>query len=337
MVLYFLRGEIIFAKIYMMKKLLFSLLALPFAAVAQPTLVSVTPTVGDSMTAHFFEYQVPTYPKSGNHNWDFSALSTTVAGAAGAKFVNPATTPNAADFPTANICQRLSMTGIEVYLYGQVNADSLWSLGTRYPALPMLDETYVNPDVRFVFPFTYNQTKKDVWSNTNGDVDSSMTKYVGWGNIKTPFGDFNNVILVEDYMYNTVSNAWEVENYNWISVATMWQVADIDAGDSTGTWYTVNAGSTATQDLLIEKYKFEVYPNPSVNQSTISFMLPSEAEVSIQLIAVDGKSINTLLAEKRNAGTHRITVPSESLASGTYFVRMLIDNSPIVKTLTVVK
>ncbi len=319
-----------------MKKLLLSLLFLPFAAWAQPNLVYAPLNIGDSVTLHDFEYPVPSFAKSGNNNWDFSALPTSAA-VIGVKLVNPATTPNAADFPTATICQKVSAMGLDIYLYAIGNSDSLWTLGSRAPAMPLLDETFIDPDVAYRFPFSLNQSQFDRSENTNGDIDSSIKKYVGWGNINTPYGNYNNVIMYEDIRYNPISNVWEVQDYNWISVATMWDVAEIDRGDSSGTWYNNHSATTATEDFLTEKYQLSTYPNPSSDNANISFVLPTATEIKIQLIAVDGSSIRTLLSEKRNAGKHIVSIPVNELASGTYFVRSIFDNSPVVKTISIVK
>jgi hypothetical protein len=169
------------------------------------------------------------------------------------------------------------------------------------------------------------------------ETDSIMSKYVAWGSIKTPFGNYNNVILVEDYIFDQSSNTWEIDYYKWISVSTMMNVLEYYPSDSSGSWFVHNIALTSSQNLLQDTYKFDIYPNPATNQSTISFTLTNEADVTVQLIAVDGSMMNTLVANKRNAGKHILPVSTETLAAGTYFVRMVIDNQPIVKTITVVK
>lgn len=318
-----------------MKKLFTILFSIPIFALAQPNITSVNPPIGDSLIDYTFEYPIPNFPKTGQNNWDFSNLPKTRTDSIGIKYVTPASTPYPTDFPTANVCMKMNYLSFETYLYATYSPDSLYTLGIRYPFDPSSDITFTDPQVTFKFPFAYNQLQSDRYSD-GVDVDSSRTKYIAWGNLKTPFSDYSNVFLVEDFYFETNTMTWEHDTYNWISMATLEPLAVFYSDDSTGEWLiTPSAATSVGQEQLASKYQLDVYPNPTSNQSFVDFNLMQESEVSLQIISVDGKTSKKLLSEKLKSGSHHIPVKTHDLANGTYFIRLLINNEPIVKTLTV--
>lgn len=64
------------------------------------------------------------------------------------------------------------------------------------------------------------------------------------------------------------------------------------------------------------------YPNPFNPTTTISFSLPEASYVSLKVYNSLGQEVATLLDERRDAGTHRVTWDAGSCASGVYFYRL---------------
>lgn len=317
-----------------MKKLFTLLLLGPIAAFAQPTLNAFTPTFGDSMQVHEYTYALNlNFPTTGNQNWDFSSyaqqpVSFTV------KLINPATAPDAASYPTANIGQSISMGGsVFAYLYGRITADSLWSLGVRYPTFPAMNEDYTNPNVSFRFPWSLNGVVNDISESTQGTIDTTEQQYVGWGNIITPHGTYNNVVLISGK--KMVNGVMTLEDYKWISAVNLHTVAEVNVDDSTGYWYSINVASSVGQEKLMSRYDMKLYPNPSREKATLAFTLPGRADVSVDLIALTGQRSLSLKPGSMAPGTHRINLGEKTLAAGTYFVRLVIDGQPMVQTLEI--
>ena len=64
------------------------------------------------------------------------------------------------------------------------------------------------------------------------------------------------------------------------------------------------------------------YPNPFNPTTTISFDLPNESSVQLQIFDIRGKLISTLLNEKLDRGTHSVSFNATDLPSGVYFYRL---------------
>jgi hypothetical protein len=64
------------------------------------------------------------------------------------------------------------------------------------------------------------------------------------------------------------------------------------------------------------------YPNPFNPSATITYELPRQVEVRLQVFNVLGQHVATLVDSKMEAGRHRATFEASELASGLYFFRM---------------
>ncbi len=319
-----------------MKKLILQLLFFsPVLAFAQPVINAVTLPIGDSISVYSCNKPQPGFPISGFNNWDFSTLSYD-HNPSSKQIILPANTLYAADFPTANMCERYESNGqVTGYVYYQQNNDSLFALGGRDYSGYNWDWT--NPALLYPFPFILNQSIVDEYESNTGIHDSMMYRYVAWGNITTPSGNTHtNVFLYEQNIRN--SNSWEVLGYQWISVATLQSVFDYFIPNPASEFFeTATNTAGVNQKSLEENFRFSTYPNPSIDQSFVDFFLPKAAQVCLQLISVDGKTNTKLISEKLNSGSQHIPIPTSDLAEGTYFIRLLIDNQPLVKTIVVKK
>ena len=70
------------------------------------------------------------------------------------------------------------------------------------------------------------------------------------------------------------------------------------------------------------------WPNPAVESVALSFAVPSEQNPSLRIYDVSGRHIRTLVTESRSSGEQELLWDGKddqgrSLASGTYFVRLL--------------
>lgn len=319
-----------------MKKLLFILFLIPVVGFAQPNFVKINPSM-DSSTAYYFKYPIPNWQKTGNQNWDFSTLPKNFYDTATHIFLDPVNTPFAADFPNSDLClyQYLPSSNVKLFWYLKNSNDSLYALGVRNLVNPISNMDYTDPAVLFAFPFVYNQVQKDTWYNTALYGDSSMHKYVAWGNLKTPLGDFSNVILIENYRFFVQTQSWGVSGWYWYPVGDYNALGSISVGDTNGAWVRNHNATNIAQEQFISKYHFEVYPNPASTISYIDFNLLENSEVSLQLISVDGKTNQKIISKKLNTGSHHIPISTHEFPNGTYFIRLVINDKPIVKTLTI--
>ncbi len=68
--------------------------------------------------------------------------------------------------------------------------------------------------------------------------------------------------------------------------------------------------------------ELRIYPNPVSENTKISYVLPANEFVSIQLFDASGKLIKTFISEFVTAGEYQFQLPTADLSSGIYLVVM---------------
>jgi hypothetical protein len=74
-------------------------------------------------------------------------------------------------------------------------------------------------------------------------------------------------------------------------------------------------------------FTFKVSPNPFSHQTTLFYLLPLDAQVTITLVDLNGREIKTLVSDKKTAGYYVVFVDGKKLVPGTYICRMVISAS----------
>ena len=87
----------------------------------------------------------------------------------------------------------------------------------------------------------------------------------------------------------------------------------------------------------IEYTLHQNYPNPSNPTTTISFDLPKESYVELQIYDIQGKIISTLINKNMDSGSHSAKFNSEGLPSGIYFYRLKTVGFSDIKRMLIVK
>ncbi len=79
------------------------------------------------------------------------------------------------------------------------------------------------------------------------------------------------------------------------------------------------------------------YPNPFNPTTNISFDLPKESTVQLQIYDIQGKLVSTLVNERMDEGTHSVSYNSSGLPSGVYFYRLQTDEFTDIKRMLLLK
>ncbi len=286
-----------------------------------------------------------------NQTWDMSTLW--VNGTDTVRFVDPAATANAADFPTANLGIDQASLGGTAYLLSSPTGLDLQGLvgdllGTGDPLV-----IHQVPASRIAqFPFTYQNT----FSNTStidvtvdassfgiAFVDSARIKRIsmrnltsdGYGTLILPAGTNTNVLRVK-----------EINDQNdslWIHSFLGWSLfQDTVYTDSTFTWWNNTKGYYLAQAIYIGgvlnnldyqdpvivgrpepiALAFQVYPNPAQDRLFID---------------TDGKAYSMQISDLqgRIVSTQRILGPHAELGVGQlqrgYYLYTLLDKNGMPK------
>jgi photosystem II stability/assembly factor-like uncharacterized protein len=83
--------------------------------------------------------------------------------------------------------------------------------------------------------------------------------------------------------------------------------------------------------MQYDKTEMSISPNPAKDNIVISYVLPADAVVQMNLINAHGQKLRTLLNAKQQAGSYTLNVTGNTLTKGIYFVRMAAGNKTITK------
>ena len=96
-------------------------------------------------------------------------------------------------------------------------------------------------------------------------------------------------------------------------------------------------GTTGINNVFGNNSNFDLYPNPTSANATVSFNLQEASDVSVQVVDMVGHVVNTVPAQFMNAGSQKMTVSTQGLASGIYNVRVTTKDGSATKRLTIVR
>lgn len=84
-------------------------------------------------------------------------------------------------------------------------------------------------------------------------------------------------------------------------------------------------GPVGTEESPIEEnstFSISSYPNPFSDQTTLSFYLPEDSRVTIEVYDLYGNKISVILDEERNSGENTVNYDADGIAAGTYICRI---------------
>lgn len=80
----------------------------------------------------------------------------------------------------------------------------------------------------------------------------------------------------------------------------------------------------STDSLPVELKISEVFPNPSRSRAFVSVELPEEAQVRADVFDLLGRRVASLFEGPVSAGRTELDLKSQRMSSGSYFVRVTI-------------
>lgn len=184
---------------------------------------------------------------------------------------------------------------------------------------------------------------------TGGEVLNP--KLSNHGNLPGTAGETSAIILTNPV---TTSNEWvsldvELDNFSiagggssardkiyqiLLTVDGTIDVAYID------NFYFYKETSTSIEDGVEIPEGFSLnqnYPNPFNPTTNISFNIPNNGEVKLEVFNIQGQLVATLVDGFRSAGEYSVTFNAANLASGIYTYRLSTENSVKVKSMVLIK
>ncbi len=110
------------------------------------------------------------------------------------------------------------------------------------------------------------------------------------------------------------------------------QMSDYQEGDRDVSSEIVEADEMPDSPELKQNY-----PNPFNPTTTISYELPENGQVELNVYDVSGRHITTLVDQNQQAGAHQVTWDASNMSSGVYIYQLRYDNTVISNEMTLVK
>ncbi len=166
----------------------------------------------------------------------------------------------------------------------------------------------------------------------------------------TGAGNDNLIIL----KYNTsLTNEWSISYNSPFNGVDGGQDISVDSSTVYVTGYSVGAGTN--NDMLTLKYSVtsgvnavvneipsgftlhQNYPNPFNPNTVISFDIPANGNVNLEIFDAAGRLVSTPVSHFLEAGSYEFNFEASGLSSGIYFYRISTNEFADVKKMTLIK
>jgi hypothetical protein len=304
-------------------------------AIAQPVLDNSVSTPQGTV-ADFFQVPVQALLTAGtgaNQNWNFSSLDTTNANTSTESYISPNGLPGAANFPTANAATN-QQGAVTFYL---VTPQKIDLLGFHTASIQMV---YSNPEERFRFPLTFNQSYTDAFAATdlspNGVVRSGnlTNTFVGYGNLTMPGGQVLNNVIRMDQQY-TVNDTYGAGGSSFTFTSTLNTQYYLVPGIAAPVVLAISStsqGQTSNNYLVRRNYTLNtsdiqaiaatLYPNPASSQSHVLFTAPETGPYNVIVTDIQGRTVQTLNGEATTGETILQPLSLKDVPAGIYQVQL---------------
>ena len=138
--------------------------------------------------------------------------------------------------------------------------------------------------------------------------DGGYTSYIQIFDV----GDFNNPELVGNYFAD--DDIRDIDSFNGNLV--------VASGSNLLILNPVNTDIERTDPKPEQHSLLSNYPNPFNAQTTISYHLPNQAAVSLEIYDILGQKVQTLVDEVQQSGSYDIVWNASGVSSGVYFARL---------------
>jgi hypothetical protein len=97
---------------------------------------------------------------------------------------------------------------------------------------------------------------------------------------------------------------------------------------------TATAIPNAATDPALD---LRVYPNPFNPATTITYVVPTVAAVTVRVFDAQGRLVTTLVDERRHPAERRTVTYDAAVASGVYFIRLDVGGQSISRKIVLLK
>ncbi|GMU87488.1 MAG: hypothetical protein AMXMBFR48_27290 [Ignavibacteriales bacterium] len=150
---------------------------------------------------------------------------------------------------------------------------------------------------------------------------------------KSTDGNWSTVAFVDGKGTTTAPASYIYTDRNLSSGTYTYRLKQIDFDGSYTYSDEVMTDLTAPAEFMLSQN----YPNPFNPTTTIKFGIPADARVKLELYAITGEKVATLIDGEMTAGYHQYLLNGSNLSTGVYLYRLTAGEFSSVKKLMLVK
>jgi hypothetical protein len=145
---------------------------------------------------------------------------------------------------------------------------------------------------------------------------------------------FPNDVVEGDFEYDvTEYNDGETHTLTFRYFADFGYIAAID-----DVLIETDYQTSVDEQTLPEEFELlSNYPNPFNAQTNITFNLPEDSDVTLEVYNTLGQKIDTIVNDHMNAGQHTVSWDAGSLSSGVYFYKLTAGEEEITRKMNLLK
>ncbi|MDZ7806645.1 MAG: T9SS type A sorting domain-containing protein [Gracilimonas sp.] len=163
------------------------------------------------------------------------------------------------------------------------------------------------------------------------------TNAIGYTNPVTTAGQWVSFdVPLDDFTSESANGLLDRENIYEIVLTTAGTV-NMVYFDNIYFYKDVATSIDGTEELPNNFTLDQNYPNPFNPTTNISYTLPANAEVTLEVFNVAGQRVATLVDAFQSTGSYDVTFDASNLASGLYTYRLTTGNSVQVKKMMLIK
>lgn len=278
-------------------------------------------------------------------------------------YVDPASTPSASDFPTANMAENTDATP-QNFVYTLSSVDSVTNIGfvADITGFGLTTGKYdVDPEAIMRFPFIYGNNYIDNYAGSfsvDAGVPFGIVSTNAAGSVNINADAWGKLIYSSTLFLDSVLRVKRVENTVTDSIDMGFAVIPAITVEATiinyykpseskapflsfveGS-YSQNGGVIQSNKTIVSKYpmapvsveeikllnNMELYPNPAINGSTtLTLNIEKPTKIKVEILNTLGQSVLKVAEKELVSRKNKIEINTTTLSSGIYFVAIEID------------
>jgi len=160
--------------------------------------------------------------------------------------------------------------------------------------------------------------------------------YINIGNFTTPWTDGEQLSIVFPYFGDCIDN-FDIVTLGNESSTIYRRLEPYYTGSGVAFEMPAVPSGISCEVIPSELTLFQNYPNPFNPETSISFSLPKEEQVTLSVFNSEGQLVKELVNGKKLAGNHSVNFNAESLNSGIYFYKLETGSTRLSKKMLLIK